>query len=181
MRLFVGIAIEEDARAALARVASGLRGARWVAPENLHLTLRFIGEVDRAMAAEIDSNLARIANPGFDIAFDGVGVFDRRGKVHSAWAGLVPSPPLTHLRARVEQAVQHAGLAPEGRKFKPHVTVGRMKAVPMRDAAPWIETFAGFAAGPFSIDSFVLYRSHLGRGGAHYEPLAHYSLLPVAA
>ena len=90
MRLFVGIALPAQAREALARLAGGIRGARWVASENLHLTLRFIGDVDADMAEDLDAALGVVRVPPFSLALSGVGVFERRGRVHAAWAGTAP-------------------------------------------------------------------------------------------
>ncbi len=176
MRLFVGIALPAQAREALARLAGGIRGARWVASENLHLTLRFIGDVDADMAEDLDAVLGVVRVPPFSLALSGVGVFERRGRVHAAWAGTAPQAALADLRDRVESAAVRGGLPPEGRRFTPHVTVARMKNVPLHDVTPWIENNAGFVAEPMLVDQFHLYRSHLGRAGANYEIVMDYPL-----
>ena len=176
MRLFVGIPLPEDVRARLGELKGGLLGARWVRPENLHLSLRFIGEVPGGDEADIDEALATIEAPGFPLALSELGFFDRRRRVHAVWAGIGMSEPMVRLRAKVEQALVRLGHEPEHRKFKPHVTIARLKGGAATEAGLYLESHAGFAAGPFTVDTFTLYESHLGHGGAHYEALAEYPL-----
>ena len=176
MRLFVGIPLPEDVRARLGELKGGLLGARWVEPENLHLSLRFIGEVPGGDEADIDEALATIEAPGFPLALSELGFFDRRRRVHAVWAGIRMSEPMVRLRAKVEQALVRLGHEPEHRKFKPHVTIARLKGGAATEAGLYLESHAGFAAGPFTVDTFTLYESHLGHGGAHYEALAEYPL-----
>ena len=177
MRLFVGIPLPEDVRARLGELKGGLLGARWVEPENLHLSLRFIGEVPGGDEADIDEALATIEAPGFPLALSELGFFDRRRRVHAVWAGIGMSEPMVRLRAKVEQTLVRLGHEPEHRKFKPHVTLARMKNGSAADVSRYLEAHNGFSTGgPFDVDCFTLYRSHLGHGGAHYEALADYGL-----
>ena len=176
MRLFVGIPLPEDVRARLGELKGGLLGARWVRPENLHLSLRFIGEVPGGDEADIDEALATIEAPGFPLALSELGFFDRRRRVHAVWAGIGMSEPMVRLRAKVEQTLVRLGHEPEHRKFKPHVTLARMKNGPATDVSRYLEAHNGFSTGPFDVGYFTLYRSHLGHGGAHYEALADYGL-----
>ena len=176
MRLFVGIPLPEDVRARLGELKGGLLGARWVEPENLHLSLRFIGEVPGGDEADIDEALATIEAPGFPLALSELGFFDRRRRVHAVWAGIGMSEPMVRLRAKVEQALVRLGHEPEHRKFKPHVTLARMKNGSAADVSRYLEDHNGFSTGPFDVGCFTLYRSHLGHGGAHYEALADYGL-----
>ena len=176
MRLFVGIPLPEDVRARLGELKGGLLGARWVEPENLHLSLRFIGEVPGGDEADIDEALATIEAPGFPLALSELGFFDRRRRVHAVWAGIRMSEPMVRLRAKVEQTLVRLGHEPEHRKFKPHVTLVRMKNGLAADVSRYLEAHNGFSTGPFDVGCFTLYRSHLGHGGAHYEALADYGL-----
>ena len=176
MRLFVGIPLPEDVRARLGELKGGLQGARWVRPGNLHLSLRFIGEVPGGGEADIDEALAAIEAPAFPLTLSELGCFDRRGRVHAVWAGVGVSDPLMRLRAKVEHALVRLDHEPEHRKFKPHVTLARMKNGPARDVGRYLEAHNGFTAGPFPVNHFILYRSHLGHGGSHYEALADYPL-----
>jgi len=105
-----------------------------------------------------------------------LGFFDRRRRVHAVWAGIGMSEPMVRLRAKVEQALVRLGHEPEHRKFKPHVTLARMKNGSAADVSRYLEAHNGFSTGPFDVGCFTLYRSHLGHGGAHYEALADYGL-----
>jgi 2'-5' RNA ligase len=176
MRLFVGIPLPEDVRARLGELKGGLHGARWVMPENLHLSLRFIGEVPGGDEADIDQALGTIEAPAFPLTLSELGFFDRRRRVHAVWAGVEKSEPLMRLHAKVEQALVHLGHEPEHRKFKPHVTLARMKNGSASEVGEFLEVQNGFNAGPFDVDGFTLFRSHLGHGGAHYQALAEYGL-----
>lgn len=177
LRLFVGLAIPEPVRLQLTAMTGGVAGARWVAPENLHLSLRFIGEVDEGAAEDIDAALGQIFAPPPEVALTGVGCFEKRGRTHTLWAGAEASGPLLNLQTRVEAQVRRAGLPPEGRKFTPHVTLARMKRLPVEQIAPYLSDHGGFRAAPFSAEEFILYRSHLGHAAANYEVLARYPLL----
>ncbi len=174
-RLFVALEIPEIVSDALTFIQSGVEGARWVRPENFHLTLAFIGETDRhGFSAALDA-LAGIEAPACELRLSGVGVFGDKTP-HSLWAGVAASPELTHLQAKVEAAMRRAGFDIERRKFAPHVTLAYLKNV-SRDAAERYAAMHGlFSCGPFPVEAFHLYSSVLGRGGAHYEIEASYAL-----
>ncbi len=176
MRLFAGIALPDDIRARLSALKGGLKGGRWVVKENLHLSLRFIGEVTGGVEEDIDKALQTVAGPAFQLTFSGLGAFDRRGRVHAVWAGVEKSEALTALRDRVESALVRSGLEPEHRNFKPHVTLARLKNASPTEAGLYLESHAGFTAGPFLVDRFTLFESRLGHGGAHYVALQDYPL-----
>lgn len=176
MRLFIAIALPDPVREALSGLRSGLPGARWVEPEAMHLTLRFIGEVDETEAEDIDAALAAITAPAFDLAISGIGSFQSRRRVRSIWVGLQRSEPLARLQGKVESAVVRAGFEPEGRKFKPHVTLARLKNTPVGRVGAYMETHDTLAMAPFPVTAFTLMRSYLNRDGPHYEVLAEYLL-----
>lgn len=182
MRLFVGLGLPEGLAERLAILEAGLPGARWVAPENMHLTLRFVGEVTRAAAEDIDEMLAGVAAPGVDLHLQGVGTFGEGPKTRAVWVGLVPSEPLNFLQAKVESAVVRGGQPPEGRKFAPHITLARFSggADPNR-LQRFIEGNNLFRAGPWTVDHFTLFESKMGSGGSVYTPLADYDLSPPEA
>ncbi len=179
MRLFVALPLPDDARARLAALQSGVPGARWVARDNLHVTLRFIGETDRHGAEEIDAGLGSIRAPAFGLTLAGVGFFDRGRYAHTLWAGVEKPEPVVFLRDKIESVVVRAGLEPERRKFSAHVTLARLDDVPSVRLGPYLETRHGFAAGPYPMTRFILFESHRGGDGAHYEPLAEYPLAGV--
>lgn len=173
-RLFVGIALPDDVRLRLAGLCSGLPGAKWIDPENMHLTVRFIGEVGGAQAEDIDVALSRVIAPAFDLVLSGVDCFESGGKVHTLWMGFAKQPLLAHLYGKVESALVRAGCEPERRKFKPHVTLARLRGESR--IGSFIQAYNRLTIGPFPVDRFTLFRSHLGSEKAHYEELADYPL-----
>ena len=169
MRLFVGVPLPDEVTERLAQLCSGLKGARWVDPENMHVTLRFIGGVDGAQAEDLDAALVRVRAPGFSLSLAGLGCFESKGRARVVWAALERSDALRHLHAKVESAAVRAGFEPERRKLKGHAKVGVGRgARRLRAGAPQ-------AQGPH-LDRFVLYESQLNRDGAHYEALRDYPL-----
>lgn len=176
IRLFAALALPDAVRERLALVRAPLPGARWIPPENMHVTLRFIGEVEPPVATEIDVALSRVVAPAFDIRLAGLGTFGSRGRVRALWAGVEKSEPLAHLQAKIEAACVHAGLPPEERKFHPHVTLARCKNVPEAPAAEFAATYEGFGLPAIPVEGFTLYSSRMGRSGAAYAPEAVYPL-----
>jgi 2'-5' RNA ligase len=179
VRLFVALDLPPQVRERL-RLLTGakLPGARWVPPENMHLTLRFVGEVDHGRADDIDAALAGIAARGFELTLEGVGAFEsgRRAQALSLWAGVERNPALEHLRAKVESAVVRAGCEPERRKFSPHVTLARLDQPDPAKFGAWLHANALFRLGPVAVEHFTLFSSRLGRDGAHYTAEADYPL-----
>ena len=176
MRLFVGLALPDNIRARLSALKGGLKDARWVAPENLHLSLRFIGEVAGGEDKDVDQALQTVSAKAFALSLSGLGAFDRRGRVHAIWAGVEKSDALARLRDGIESTLVRSGLEPEHRKFTPHVTVARMKKGSASQAGQFLEIHHGFSAGPMTVRHFTLFESHLGHGGAYYVALADYPL-----
>ncbi|QCO02750.1 RNA 2',3'-cyclic phosphodiesterase [Azospirillum argentinense] len=176
IRLFVALDFPEDVRLRLAGLGGGVPGARWTDADNLHLTLRFIGEVPEDQAAEIDELLAQIAAPAFDLVLDGVGVYGSGRNARVLWAGVERSDALSHLQSKVESALVRCGLPAEERKFSPHVTLARLKDAPKDRIGRFVEERGMFRAGPIRVEHFTLYRSHLGKGAAVYEALSEYGL-----
>jgi len=178
-RLFIGIRPPEPVRDALLDTMDALDGARWVDQDNLHLTLRFVGEVDRPAANDLAEALARIDWPRFALCVAGVGAFDRSTRhgawAHALWARVPPSGELEGLRHKVERACESAGLGRETRKFTPHVTLARLN----RSAGAigeWLAAWGDLAAGPWTVGEFILFESHLGHTGAHYLEVVRYPL-----
>ena len=176
LRLFVGLEIAAPIKAELAKISSGLPEASWIVPENLHMTLNFIGDVNECVAEDIDVALRGIEAASFDLTIKGVGYFESRNKVRAVWAGVAAEPDLRHLHAKVAQALILAGQELEHRKFRPHVTLARLKRVPVTAVAGYLEAQAELLLPPYSVDYFTLFRSHLGHAGAAYEALARYQL-----
>jgi 2'-5' RNA ligase len=177
MRLFVGIAIPDDLRFRLSLLCAGLPGVRWVPPENFHVTVRFLGEVDGVVAQDIDAALAGLRAPRFPLTLTGVGHFGKENQVRVIWAGIEKSPPLQHLRDKVESAVVRAGLTPDGQKYSPHITLARPKSPPpsakLRD---FIVHNSLFRTPPFEVSHFTLYSSFPTKDGSHYRAEQSYEL-----
>ena len=176
MRLFVGVPLPAEVRESLGSLCSGVPGARWVDTDTIHITLRFIGEVDAIQAEDIDAALSDVRQPAFRLALCGVGCFASGRKVRAVWAGVAQSDGLAHLRDKVESAIVRAGFEPERRKFKPHVTLARFRNTASARVGPYLETHNAFAAGPFPVDRFDLLRSYLSHTGARYQTIADYPL-----
>lgn len=177
-RLFVALRPPPAIRALLAAAMGGVPHARWQDDEQLHLTLRFVGEVDRPLAEDIAAALGQVhaATPMVSIA--GVGRFARAGRTDAIWAGVAPRQPLAELHARVDRALAQAGVAPDPRAYLPHVTLARLPRG--AGAEPAIDRFlaerAGLASEPFALDALFLFESRLGHDGARYEAIARYPL-----
>lgn len=179
IRLFVGIALPEMTRQRLSLLCAGVPGARWVKPENLHLTLRFIGEVEHGLAEDIDAALARVQAPQFDLMLDGVGFFGKPSAARILWAGVRRNDALARLQGKVETAVHRAGLSVEERKFSPHITLARLKGAPVQRLQRYVGENADFLTGPIPVEQFILFSSFLSSSGAIYTPEAYYDLNPA--
>ena len=176
IRLFVALELPEEHRLRLRALQGGLPNVRWTPLDNLHVTMRFIGEVDEHVAADLDRELASIEADAFEARLRGVGHFDSRRMARTLWAGMDLTPPLAALQARVEKAAVRTGLAPERRKFHPHVTLARLKAFPLDRLASYMSDFAGFAAPPFTVSAFTLMSSRMNKDGSIYTAEARYPL-----
>lgn len=181
IRLFTGLEIPPPIAAMLATLRGGLPGARWIEPENYHLTLRFIGDVDDAVAREVAFALGEVRRPGFDLALEGVSSFGGR-KPRAVFAAAQPSPALYDLQAEQERRLQRVGLAPENRKFTPHVTIARLRDSSSRQVADYLAARGLFRTPSFPVGRFVLFSSKASVGGGPYVVEAAYPLAaPVAA
>jgi 2'-5' RNA ligase len=180
MRLFVALDLPWPLRQRLALLSTGIPGARWVPPENFHLTLRFIGEVPPHRAEDIDLALAALRGRGFSLTFAGLGVFTRSGprgeRGTTLWVGVERNPQLEHLQGKVETALQRAGLEPERRRFAPHVTLARLDAVPEAKLAAFVQAHNLFRSDPVPIGHFTLFSSLLGKEQSVYTAEVEYPL-----
>lgn len=175
MRLFVAIAMPDAVRTSLEMLQSGVPGARWSPRENMHLTLRFIGEVDGRDAREIDEALATIAAPSFTLMLKGTGHFG--GKNPSAlWAGVEASGALLHLQRKIESALQRVGLDAEQRKFNPHVTLAYLRGAPLMKVMEFLSGHGLYQSPPFPVREFTLYESTMTPNGSLYVPMQSYPL-----
>ena len=177
MRLFVALDLPWEVKEQLSDLAGGLIGARWVPPDNYHITLRFIGHTTRPQAEDIDLALAGLRARGFSLSFSGVGVFEKAGKPVTLYAGVERSAGLDHLRGKIETAMQRAGLEPERKRFAPHVTLAKLDAVPPVKLMSWVAAHSLFRLQPVPVEHFTLFSSYLGKETPVYTPEVEYSLV----
>lgn len=177
MRLFVALELPWALRQRLAILAgAGIPGARWVPPENYHLTLRFIGEMPGYRADEIDHALAGLKAPGFPLVLAGIGTFTKGGRSISLWVGVERSPALEHLQTKIETALQRCGVEPERRKFQPHVTLARLDNAAEGKVVSFVQAHNLFRSAPVPVEYFTLFSSRLGKEQPVYVPEVEYAL-----
>lgn len=166
-RLFTAIELPEDIREELHRLRMPLPGARWIAPESYHITLRFAGDISNVDAREFAANLARIEPDGFEIRLSGLGVFGGDDP-HSIWAGVELTPDLEELARAHEKAARNAGLPPETRAFRPHVTLARLRHSNVDAIARYLSRYGGYRSESFFVARTLLMSSRPSVGGGPY-------------
>jgi len=179
IRAFLGIDLPPAARGALQVQQFLLPLPRKVEPENLHLTLVFLGNCPEPALEAAHEGFEALRETGFPLSLQGLGLFGK-DKPHAAWAGLAPSAALTRLQAKVETIARRAGCPIDARKFAPHVTLGRFPPPSPVDTARLERAVAmasGFRSDPWEVTELTLWRSHLTGKGPQYEGLATYPLL----
>ncbi|MFZ5732939.1 MAG: RNA 2',3'-cyclic phosphodiesterase [Pseudomonadota bacterium] len=174
-RLFTGLEIPPDIGQSLSSLRGGLPGARWIDPENYHVTLRFIGDIDSRAASEIASTLVRINRKPFEVSLRGLSSFGSK-KPRAVVASVVPSRPLMELQAELERLLQRFGFDPEGRKFIPHVTLARLRDSSNQDVADYLSVRGYFPTRTFTASRFVLFSSRDSVGGGPYVVEDSYAL-----
>jgi 2'-5' RNA ligase len=167
LRLFVGLELPEDVRLRLAQVRGPLPGAKWVEPEDMHVTLRFAGDIDNRAADELAGFLAGIRADPFELRLAGLGAFGGH-EPRTIHAEIEPHLALEHLQKAVERAARSAGLAPEPRSFAPHVTLARLKGTSAETVARFLGSRPRLRSEPFRIERFVLFSSRPRQGGGPY-------------
>lgn len=172
-RLFVAIRPPTEIRTLLLSRMDGITGARWQNDEQLHLTLRFVGEVDRRQAEDLADALGTVRFTPFPIVLSGFGIFQRKGQANALWAGLEPRDELTRLHHKIDRACISIGLAPEGRAYLPHITLARLNR---SSGSPdgFLASHAGLSSPAFTVDRFALFESRLAPTGSIYEMIATY-------
>jgi 2'-5' RNA ligase len=176
MRLFVALDLPWSLRERLAAMAGGLPGARWVPPENYHLTLRFIGETPAHRAEEIDHALAALRGRGFSLQLAGMHTFQKAGRATALWVGVERNPQLDHLQGKIETALKRIGLEPERRRFTPHVTLARLDNAPEAKLVAYVQAHNLFRSEPVPVEHFTLFSSLLGKEQSVYTAEVEYEL-----
>ena len=175
-RLFIAISLPDNIREQLAELFVGVPGARWVPAEQLHITLRFIGEVDEKMFNEIVRALKSISYTSFPLQLRGVGYFGRARAPRVLWVGMDDGSELERLQGKVEAILGKVGLPSDNRKYNPHVALARLRSVPTKEVTDYLSTHARFQTQRFNVDGFSLYSSQLRRSGAVHVVEAVFAL-----
>jgi len=175
-RLFVAIDPPAEIREQLVGICCGLPGARWIPPEQLHLTLCFIGEVSGSAFLDIREALEGIQVAPLSLRLQGVGFFPPRGQPRVVWAGIEKNEPLLVLQRKITTQLFQLGVEPENRKFSPHITLARLHQTPESRVGKYMEIQGLLRSEPFAVSSFLLYSSILGRRGASHTVEQKYHL-----
>lgn len=176
LRLFTAIAVPPEIGQGLLTRQHGVEHARWRPQDAFHITLKFIGDVQEPVAAELDEALAQIQAPAFDLELAGVGHFGEGADIHAVWAGVGESPDLRRLAKANERAAREVGLKPEARLYTPHVTLAYLKRPAVPEVGAWVQANNLLRSPPFRVDSFGLYSSWLGGEGSVYRLEREYPL-----
>ncbi len=181
MRLFFAISFPDGVLEQLRALSSPITGVRWISTAGLHLTLQFIGKVDRQMVSRIRDAASIVASERFNQRFDlgllGVGAFPRSRQPKVLWAGCEVPEALLRLQKDLLSSLQALGLDLEMRPFKAHITVARVRRGMRPEISGWLEQNNDFRTGSFEVQAFHLYSSELGSSGAVYHVVESYSLL----
>lgn len=175
-RLFTALEIPRSAAMSLSLLRGGLPGAHWIDVENYHITLRFIGDVDGRTADEIVNRLDRVQRLAFELQLSGVGSFGSK-KPHSVWAGISPTHEVQALHWEIERICQKLGLAPDPRKYTPHITLARLRSPRLEDVVHYLSRHGNFQTAPFVAMRFVLMSAKEGVGGGPYVTEEVFGLL----
>lgn len=174
-RLFTGLEVPPDVARDLDLMRGGIEGARWIERESYHITLRFIGDIEDGLANDFAQELARLAAEPFALQLAGIGLFGG-AKPHALFAGVAESPELRRLQATQERLCQVLGMAPEPRKFTPHVTLARLRNPDTEALHRFVASHNLYRSRVFDVGHFVLYSSRPSRGGGPYAVEESYQL-----
>lgn len=176
IRLFAALSIPPEIGRSLQTRQTGIEGARWRPLEALHVTLRFFGEIRQDVARDLDGELMGISGRPFEIGLAGAGSFGDGDEINAVWAGVAENSELRRLAEACEGAARRAGLKPDKRNYKPHVTLAYLRRPDPAQVAAWIQANNLLKSPPITVDRFGLYSSTLGREGSHYRLEAEYPL-----
>ncbi len=172
MRLFTAIEIPEPLREDLALMMGGIPGARWISEENLHLTIRFIGDVDRHTAQDIDDALSAISARPFSLTLKSVGFFGDPPR--TLWTGLEKSDALLHLVEKVDSCLTRLRIDFEKRRYAPHVTLARLRDPSPEHLRAYLNEYGGYRSDPFPVTRLTLFSSMRSHSGSSYTPERYY-------
>lgn len=174
-RLFIGLRPDEMVRGRLIDMMEGIENARWQGDAQLHITLRFLGDLAAPDANDLAEALGRIRMSPFDVAIEGISHFERKGVPRALWAGLSPNDTLAALKKKIDHIGRDLGLPDDHRKFIPHITLARLNSH-SGSVARFLARHGDLGSLRFRVESFTLFESHLGSEGSHYDPVETYPL-----
>lgn len=169
IRLFAAIHIPDEIGEPLLARQTGIPGANWRDLDAFHITLRFFGDIPENQADDVDAELSTVTSPPFTLELAGAGSFGEGEHIHAVWAGVAENPLLSQLHGRCEAAARRAGLKPETRAYRPHVTLAYLRRPEPPKVAAWIQANNLLHSPPLAIDRFGLYSSHQTREGSVYR------------
>jgi 2'-5' RNA ligase len=176
IRLFAALQVPAEITEGLIRRQHGLEGARWRPSEAFHITLRFFGDIREDLAADLDAELSGVTGEEMTLELAGVGAFGEGDHLHAVWAGVEDDPVLRHLAKSCETAARRAGLAPDKRVYRPHVTLAYLRRPQPDHVAHWIQANNLIHSPPFTVGSFGLYSSWQTDEGSRYRLERSYPL-----
>ena len=177
--LFVAVAVPATIAERLAALGGGVPGARWIPAGNMHVTLRYLGELEDSLADEVSTALAGISHAAFTLKASGVGYFGKRSDPRLLYAGVHPHHDLMELHRRTERLLHRLRIPSDGRKYHPHITLARLKGASSGRIGRFVEANSLLASPPFEVGSFALFESHRSTSGSVYSMLRDYALAPV--
>lgn len=178
-RLFIAIDLPGAVKRSLEPLFQGLGDVRWLTEDQLHLTLRFVGELDNGRANDIVDALSQVPGVPFELRLKGMGHFPPRGEPRVIWIGIERQPALTALKRRIDRALQQAGVQKDKQRYKPHVTIARLRRLPSQAGlATYLMRHSLYQSSSFIVSGFALYSSWLDPEGADYQMEARYDLVP---
>jgi 2'-5' RNA ligase len=180
IRLFIAIAIPEVVKTEIAGLGRSIPAARPVPVEQMHLTLKFIGEVESSRLLDIREVLSEICRPQFTLCLQGVGTFPPRGTPRVLWAGVHPLDNLLALRVAMEKKLAEIAVPREKQKYSPHLTLARLNNPPLSHLQQFLAGNAFLKTPVFTVASFSLYKSQLTRNGAIHTEVQNYALTPLS-
>lgn len=178
-RLFVALDLPETVKESIAPLMRGLGDVRWMGDDQLHLTLRFIGELDNGQTNDVADALSLVPGLPFDLRLKGIGHFPPRGEPRVIWTGVERQPELGALKRRIDRALLQAGIERDSKKYAPHVTIARLRRPPTQAGlATYLMRHSLFQSPSFPVSGFKLFSSWLDPNGADYQVEASYDLVP---
>jgi 2'-5' RNA ligase len=182
VRTFVAVEVSEAVRAAAAKVIRQLArcdaNLKWVDPQNMHLTLKFLGEVESVelpdVCRAVEQAVAEV--PGFTFDMAGVGAFPKIERPRTVWLGVsTGAEELANLQTHIEKGLKKLGYPPDNRRFSPHLTLGRVKhpGPELAELSELVKSLSDHPAGTTEVDAVTVFSSELTREGPLYQALAH--------